>query len=82
MSGLRKMNVLGRFEFVGAVLGAAVTVLALWDRHWVETLLGAEPDAGDGSLEWLLVAVPALIAVACAFAARRTWLALTAPTET
>ena len=81
MSGLQKMNVLGWVEVITAALALTLTVLAIWDRQWVEGLFGAEPDGGDGSLEWLLVVVPAVIACGCAYAARRTWVALAPAAE-
>ncbi|NYG08660.1 hypothetical protein BJ986_003147 [Phycicoccus badiiscoriae] len=81
MSRLRKMTMLGWVEVTMAAFALTFTVLAIWDRQWVEGVLGAEPDGGDGSLEWLLVVVPAVIACVCAYAARRTWVALAPAAE-
>jgi len=34
------------------ILGAAT----LFSHDWIESVFGADPDHGDGSLEWLIVA--------------------------
>ena len=56
-----------RFGIVCYVL-AAVSLLAAvtgvaFGPEWIERLTGLEPDGGDGSLEALLVAAPAVGAV-------------------
>jgi hypothetical protein len=48
-------------------------VLALVSREWIELLFGVEPDGGDGSLEWAIVAVLAVATVVLAWLARAEW---------
>jgi uncharacterized RDD family membrane protein YckC len=41
---------------LGAIF-AALFVVTLAEPMWIETVFGGEPDAGNGSAEWLIVAV-------------------------
>jgi hypothetical protein len=60
-----------RIEIVlSALLGAATILTAVWP-DWIEGLFGFDPDGGNGSAEWLIVAVLAVITVATAALARR-----------
>lgn len=52
------------------VLGAATLLTAVWP-DWIEGLTGFDPDNGNGSVEWLIVVVLAVAAVAVAILARR-----------
>lgn len=54
-----------------AALTALAAVTLVW-HEWLEAL-GWDPDHGDGSAEWVAVAVLAVAAVAAALAARRQW---------
>lgn len=56
---------------LAAISWAATLLNVVFGPEWVEELTGWEPDGGNGSLEWGLVAVPILIAVASTVAARR-----------
>ncbi len=53
---------------VGDLLLVAATLAR---RDWVEAILPVDPDAGGGSLEWLVVAAVALAAVALGPCRRR-----------
>jgi hypothetical protein len=53
--------------------GLALLVLTLISQEWIEVLFGVDPDHGDGSFEWLVVAVLAIVTVASAVSARIEW---------
>ena len=60
-----------RIEIVlSALLGMATIVTALWPT-WNEGLFGFDPDGGNGTAEWWIVAVLAVVTVAAAALARR-----------
>ena len=56
-----------------AVLATSIGVLTIFWHDWIEALTGLDPDAGDGSAEWLTVAVLFLVAAACGFLAHREY---------
>ncbi|MFI8828789.1 ABC transporter permease [Streptomyces sp. NPDC053431] len=60
-------------EVVLGSVAALLFVLTLVRRDWIELLFDVEPDAGSGALEWLVVALTALVAVLCAVGARLEW---------
>lgn len=60
-----------RIEIVlSAILGTATIVTAVWPA-WIEGMFGFDPDGGNGTAEWRIVAVLAVITVAAATLARR-----------
>jgi hypothetical protein len=56
---------------LGAALGVLAVVTLVW-HDWLEAF-GWDPDHGDGSAEWVAVAVLAVAAVVAGLAARRQW---------
>ena len=61
--------------WAAVVLGGISAVLAtvtLISREWIE-LFGVDPDNGDGSLEWAIVIVTAVIAAISLGWARLEW---------
>jgi hypothetical protein len=60
-----------RIEVVlAAILGAATILTAVWP-DWIEGVDGFDPDGGDGSVEWLIVAGLAVATLVVAALARR-----------
>jgi len=57
-------------EVALAGLTGALAILTLITREWIEALTGWDPDGGNGSLEWAIVAV---LAVACAALSVTAW---------
>jgi hypothetical protein len=55
------------------VIPAILGVVTIVCRDWIELVLGIDPDHDSGALEWLLVAIFAAIAIACAVAVRFEW---------
>jgi hypothetical protein len=60
-------------EAILATLATALFVLTLVTRDWIEVLFKVDPDEGNGSLEWLVVIVLAVVAIALIALARRDW---------
>ena len=56
-----------------AIAAAALLVLTLITREWIELLTGWDPDGGSGALEWGIVVVLAVIAVGLSLRARADW---------
>jgi hypothetical protein len=56
-----------------AIVAAALLVLTLITREWIEILTGWDPDGGSGALEWGIVVVLAVIAVGLSVRARSDW---------
>jgi hypothetical protein len=62
-----------RVEIVLAVVFAVLAVVtAIWPT-WIEAIFEESPDAGSGALEWAIVGVFGLLAVASAVLARRDY---------
>jgi hypothetical protein len=73
MEKFRALSGRTRVDVVAAALFGFLTVLTLVVPDWIEVVFKVEPDGGNGSLEWLVVAGMALVAAAFAVDARRTW---------
>ena len=61
------------FELALASFSGFLTVLTLFWRDWIEALLMFDPDHGDGSVEWMIVAGLFLVCVLVSLAARAEW---------
>lgn len=62
--------------WIEAVLASASGVLAvvtlLW-HDWIEAVFGVNPDKGNGSAEWLVVVILAIVFVIMVVGARLEW---------
>ena len=60
-----------RIEIVlAAIVGLATIGTAVWPR-WIEDLLGFDPDGGNGTAEWAILAVLAVTTIVAAALGRR-----------
>lgn len=75
MGAAKKVRARARFwvETVFAGLAVGLMVVTLVSPEWIEWLTGADPDGGNGSLEWAVVTACAAVAVISAVQARREW---------
>jgi hypothetical protein len=56
-----------------AALTAILFVVTLASREWIEEVFRVDPDAGDGSLEWAIVAALFLASSTLSVLARAEW---------
>jgi hypothetical protein len=51
----RRLQARITIEAVLAIACFAVAIVTIVNREWIEELTGADPDAGSGAIEWLVV---------------------------
>jgi hypothetical protein len=69
-------RVLRRRFWIESVLAAAsglLAVITVFAHDWIEVVFRVDPDHGNGSVEWLIVAALAAAATVLAFVARAEW---------
>jgi hypothetical protein len=59
-------------RMLSVLFAAFALVTAFWPT-WIETVFGADPDSGDGSIESLVVAVFGVAAITALILARRDY---------
>jgi hypothetical protein len=57
---------------LGVLSGITLAATLLW-HDWIELIFVVEPDGGDGTFEWLVVALLASVTVGCFLVARTEW---------
>jgi len=74
-SGTGTRVVRRRFRIESALSGIAgvLAIVTVISREWIEWLTGFDPDGGDGSLEWALVAVLVVISISAGKLAHLEW---------
>jgi hypothetical protein len=60
-------------ESVLAVLTGGLALLTVFWHDWIEALTGVDPDHHNGSVEWLIIAVLALVSITLVHTAGREW---------
>jgi hypothetical protein len=60
-------------EVTLASVSAALFILTLFRRDWIEALAGLDPDSGSGAAESTLAAAFAALALAAGWLARGEW---------
>lgn len=73
MSDGDRLKLQAKIETGVAIAAAALFVLTLISREWIEFLTGWDPDGGSGALEWGIVVVLAVIALSLSLRARSDW---------
>jgi len=73
MNNENRLKLQAKIESGVAVLAGFLFLLTLITREWIEALTGWDPDHGNGSLEWLIVVVLAVVAVGIGLRARSDW---------
>ena len=60
-------------ESAMAIASAALLVITLVWKDWIEIVFRVDPDAGSGAVEWAIVGLTVLLMLAFAALARSEW---------
>ena len=60
-------------ETAAACTAAILGIVTVFWRDWIETVFGVDPDHGNGSAEWIVVAVLFVLAAVLSVGARLEW---------
>ena len=60
-------------ESLLAIASAALLVITLVWKDWIEIVFRVDPDAGSGAVEWAIVGLTVLLMLAFAALARSEW---------
>lgn len=55
------------------IAAAALALLTLVWREWIEAIFRIDPDGGNGAAEWAAVGVLGVASIACSLLAAREW---------
>jgi hypothetical protein len=61
------------FEGITALIAGSLALLTVIRPDWIELAFRIDPDAGSGSLEWLIVVIATAIALATSAGAIFEW---------
>ena len=73
METYRRLGKAFWIERVMALASAALLVVTLITRTWIEEIFKVDPDQGSGSLEWIIIGVALMLTVASVMLARGEW---------
>lgn len=73
MESYRRLGKAFWIESVLALGSAALLMVTLITRTWIEEIFKVDPDQGNGSLEWIIVGVALMVTVASITLARGEW---------
>jgi hypothetical protein len=68
-----KLSVRFWIETALAIASAALLLITLVWRTWIETVFGVDPDQSSGALEWIIVGAALAVTVTSVYLARREW---------
>jgi len=61
------------WESVTGTVTGVLGLVTIFCSDWIEAIFRVDPDHGNGSAEWLIVAVLLAVSLALAFGARLEW---------
>jgi hypothetical protein len=67
---VKHLRVMFWIESIAGGFAAALGLLTVFWRDWIEAVFGVDPDHHNGSLEWIVVIALFAIAAACGMLAR------------
>ncbi len=70
---MRRLGARFWIETILAFAAGCLGALTLVWKDWIEVVFHVDPDHGNGSLEWAIVAVLFVLAAGLSLAARREW---------
>jgi hypothetical protein len=61
------------FEVATSALALTIFVATVFWPDWIELCFGVDPDGGDGSAEWVVVAISAAFTIVAFTIASKEW---------
>jgi uncharacterized membrane protein YcjF (UPF0283 family) len=69
----RKLRTIFWWEAIGAIASAVLFIVTLFNREWIEIFFGVEPDGGNGTMEWAVVIILAVLTLLSVTLVGREW---------